>query len=81
VVRIPYGARCVDMARGTKPETNTFPTLRILDDNPWCYCANHLKLCALWKVGRVVNCSGFENRRGINALEGSNPSPSANDSW
>ena len=31
-----------------------------------------------WRDGRVVECSGLENRQVGNGLEGSNPSPSAN---
>ena len=31
-----------------------------------------------WRGGRVVYCVGLENRRGVKASVGSNPTPSAN---
>jgi hypothetical protein len=33
-----------------------------------------LKKIEIWKGGRVVECSGFENQRGFTVTGGSNPS-------
>ena len=32
----------------------------------------------IWKGGRAVECTGFENQRGLKVTEGSNPSLSEN---
>ena len=36
------------------------------------------EVCTMWKGGRVVECTGLENRQRRKSLVGSNPTPSAN---